>query len=30
MDLVTDILCEFNDLDPTALDTIFEYKVDDI
>ena len=30
MDFVTDLLTEFNDLDPSALDTIFEYKAEDV
>lgn len=30
MDFVAELLNEFNDLDPSALDTIFEYKADDL
>lgn len=30
MDFVTGLLNEFNDLDPSALDTIFEYKAEDV
>jgi hypothetical protein len=29
MDFVTGLLNEFNELDPPALDTIFEYKAED-
>jgi hypothetical protein len=29
-DFVTDLLIEFDDLDPPALDTIFEYKAEDV
>ena len=29
MDFVTDMLREFDNLDPSALDTIFEYKSED-
>jgi len=30
MDFVTNLLREFDDLDPSALDTIFEYKSEDL
>ena len=30
LEFVTELLQEFDNLDPSALDIIFEYKVDDV